>query len=147
MTGLQRRKDDRGFRLKVRVFYQNIIDAVNTSSIDMVLLLGAAGLFAWVIFGFTGAKADLKNYAAMFQTGSVEFWVSVYVGTGLGMIYLVGTKYPPTSSLLVGLSLVWMWSFSFFARTTQVYTAQTGNATSIIYIIIGVLVLQRSGKR
>jgi hypothetical protein len=147
MPTLNRRKDDRGLRLRAKLFIQNLTEAVNASSIDMVLLLGAAGLFAWVAFGFAGAKADLANYAAMFNIGSVGFWVTVYLGTGIGMVYLVGAKYPPLASLLVGLSLVWMWSFSFFARTTQIYTAQTGNATSIIYIIIGVLVLQRSGKK
>lgn len=125
----------------------NIKYALLTGNIDMVLLIGALGLLAWVVFGFAAAKADLDNYAAMFPIGGVWFWVSAYVIAAVGMIYLVAFKMPPMASLMVGGWLVTIWAWSFFARATQVYTAQTGNATSIIYILIGVLVLQRSGSK
>lgn len=112
----------------------------------MVLLLAAVGLITWVVFGFTAAQADLQAYAAMFPLGGVWFWVSAYIIAAFGLVYLVAYKLPPMASLLVGGWLVTIWSWSFFARATAVYTAQTGNATSILYIIIGVLILQRSGK-
>lgn len=117
------------------------------SDIFMVLVLGALGLLAWVGFGFTSAKADLHNFAAMFPLGGVEFWVFAYVAAALGMIHIAANDLPPFSSLIVGGWIITIWSWSFFARATQVYTAQTGNATSILYILIGVLILQRSGKR
>lgn len=124
----------------------NIKFAVTKGNIDMVLLLGALGLLAWVAFGFTSAKADLRQYAAMFPLGTVEFWVCSYLFAAGGLIYLVAYQLPPLASLIVGGWLTVIWSWSFFARAQAVYTAQTGNATSILYILIGVLILQRSGK-
>lgn len=115
--------------------------------IAMVLIIGALGLLAWIGFGFTSAKADLQNYANMFPVGGFEFWVFAYIFAAVGMLYLAATDLPPLPSLVVGGWLVTIWSWSFFARTLTVYTAQTGNATSIIYILIGALILQRSGKR
>lgn len=139
MTFPRRRSTDKGA-------LANLKHTLLEGSIDMTLLLGAAGLIAWVVFGFTAAQADLQNFANMFPLGGVWFWVSAYLIAAFGMIYLVATNMPAMASLFVGGWLVTVWSWSFFARATAVYTAQTGNATSIIYIIIGVLILQRSGK-
>lgn len=124
----------------------NLSFAVTKGPIDMVLLLGALGLLAWVFFGYTSATQDLTSFVAMFPIGSVEFWVGAYLFAAFGMTYLVAFDHPPLASLLVGGELVIIWSWSFFARTLHVYTAQTGNATSLLYILIGVLILQRSGK-
>ena len=137
---LRRRKEDQSIwsNFKYKLVYGDIA---------MVLIIGAIGLLAWVGFGFTAAKADLHNYSSMFPIGSVEFWVFAYVFAAFGMLYLAAADLPPLASLVVGGWLVTIWSWSFFARATTVYTAQTGNATSIIYIIIGALILQRSGKR
>jgi hypothetical protein len=126
--------------------WANILFAVTKGNIDMVLLLGALGLLAWVAFGFTSAKADLTQYAALFPVGTVEFWVGSYLFAAGGLIYLVAYQLPSLASLIVGGWLTVIWSWSFFARAQAVYTAQTGNATSILYILIGVLILQRSGK-
>lgn len=126
--------------------FGNILYAITKGNIDMVLLLGAFGLLTWVGFGFTSAKADMTNYAAMFPLGTVEFWIGSYLFAAFGLIYLVAYQLPPLASLIVGGWLTVIWSWSFFARAQAVYTAQTGNATSILYILIGVLILQRSGK-
>lgn len=140
MTFPRRRRSDTGP-------LANIKHALLNGNIDMVMLLAAVGLLAWVAFGFAAAKADLENYALMFPLGGVWFWVSAYIIAAFGLIYLVAYHMPPMASLMVGGWLVTIWSWSFFARATQVYTAQTGNATSILYILIGVLILQRSGSR
>lgn len=140
MTFPRRRRSDSGP-------WANIKFALLNGNIDMVMLLAAVGLLTWVIFGFTAAQADLENYARMFPVGGLWFWVSAYIVAACGLIYLVAFQMPPMASLMVGGWLVTIWSWSFFARATHVYTAQTGNATSILYILIGVLILQRSGSR
>jgi hypothetical protein len=105
----------------------NILFAISRGNIDVVLLLGALGLLAWVGFGITSAKADMANYAAMFPLGTVEFWIGAYLFAAVGLIYLVAYQLPPLASLIVGGWLTVIWSWSFFARAQAVYTAQTGN--------------------
>lgn len=136
---MNRRRTDRGPFATLRKI-------VVSGDISLVMLLASLGLFAWVFFGFTVAKADMTNYAAMFPLGTIEFWVFAYLFAAFGLLYLAAYQLPPLPSLIVGGWLVGIWSWAFFARAQAVYTAQTGNATSILYIIIGVLILQRSGK-
>lgn len=115
--------------------------------ISMVLLLGGLGLWLWAGFGAWRYVDDLAAYTAMFPFGNGFFWVGNYFFCGLAMWWLVGKNFPPLPSLLIGGWIGTIWSWSFLARTTAVATLQTGNATSIIYIIIGVLIIHRGARR
>ena len=131
----------------IRTCYEQIRHTLLDGDIGMVLLLGGLGLILWAIMGTIKLNGDLKAYAAMFPFGDALFWFSNYVLCGLAMWYLVATRLPPLMSLIVGGWIATLWGWSFFARTTLQATAQTGNATSVMYIIIGLLIVQRSSRK
>jgi hypothetical protein len=113
----------------------------------MVLLLGGLGLWLWAGFGVFRYMDDLAAYTAMFPFGNGIFWVSNYFLCGAAMWWLVAAQMPPLSSLLIGGWIGTIWSWSFLARSTAIATLQTGNATSIVYIIIGFLIIHRGARR
>lgn len=115
--------------------------------ISMVLLLGGLGLWLWASFGVWRYTDDLAAYAAMFPFGNGTFWVANYYLCGLAMWWLVAARIPPLASLLIGGWIGTIWSWSLLARTTAIATLQTGNATSIVYIIIGLLIVHRGARR
>lgn len=115
--------------------------------ISMVLVLGGLGLILWAGFGLFMFIGDLDAYARMFPFGNGWFWVANYLLCGLAMWYVAGAQFPPLASLLIGswISIIWMWSA--LARMTATATLQTGNATSVIYIIIGLFIIHRSARK
>ena len=115
--------------------------------ISMVLLLGAVGLWLWAGFGIWRYVDDLAAYSAMFPFGNGTFWVANYFLCGIAMWWLVAAEFPPVMSLITGGWICTIWSWSFLARSTAIATLQTGNATSIVYIIIGILIIHRGSRR
>ena len=126
---------------------QRLADILLKGDIGMVLLLGGAGLLLWAGFGFFSYHDDLEAYAKMFPVGNSTFWLINYILCGLGLWYLAATNLKPMSSLVVGMWVLILWGWSTFARMTAVATVQTGNATSVIYFVIGALIIHRSAKR
>lgn len=135
-----RRKSDSSYLAQIKHILLN-------GDISMVLLLGGLGLWLWAGFGIWKHTDDLSAYAAMFPFGSGIFWGLNYFICGLGMWWLVAAKFPPLASLLIGGWIGTIWSWSYLARSTAIATLQTGNATSIVYIIIGFLIIHRGAKR
>ena len=117
--------------------------------IGMMLIVGGAGLMAWALFGLFTVKgqADLAAYAAMFPLGSQNVWAAIYILCGLLMWLLVAYRMPFTLSVTVGGWVVAIWSWALLARATAIATQQTGNATSMIYIVVGMLIIARAGRR
>lgn len=115
--------------------------------IGMLLLLGGLGLILWAVMGTMKSGVELITYAKMFPFGDATFWFMNYVLCGIAMWGLVATQMPSLPSLLVGGWVTTIWAWSLFARVGNVATMQTGNATSIMYIIIGLLIVQRSSRR
>lgn len=112
----------------------------------MTLLLGGLGLMLWVAFGVFMFVSDLAAYTNMFPHGNGMFWVSNYVLCGLAMWYVVAYKFLPLASLLVGSWVCVIWTWAALARMTNTTTLQTGNATSIVYILLGLLIIHRSAR-
>ena len=135
-----RRKSDRSWFSQIR---HVLIDG----DIGMLLLLGGLGLILWAVMGTMKSGADLIAYATLFPFGDATFWFVNYVLCGIAMWILVATQMPPLLSLLVGGWVTTIWAWSFLARVGNVATMQTGNATSVMYIIIGLLIVQRSSRR
>lgn len=119
--------------------------------ISMVLLLGGLGLIMWAVFGVYLYTGDLEAYAKLFPIGNGAFWVGNYIACGLAMWYLVAKQFPPVSSLLIGawVSTIWTWSALARMTTTAVtpLSLQIGNATTVVYIIIGLLIIHRSARK
>lgn len=141
MTHLQAR------RASDNSFFGTLGQILINGDIGMVLLLGGAGLLLWAGFGYFSFHDDVEAYARMFPLGNVEFWLWNYVFCGLGLWYLAGSNLPAVPSLMVGIWVSTLWCWSAFARMTAVSTVQTGNATSVIYIIIGLLAIHRSARK
>lgn len=115
--------------------------------ISMLLLLAGLGLILWATFGVVMFTNDLNAYAKMFPFGNGIFWVLNYALCGLAMWYLVGAKLPAVPSLLVGAWVCMIWSWSATARFAEATAHQTSNATSIVYILIGLMLIQRTGNQ
>jgi hypothetical protein len=115
--------------------------------ISMTLILAGLGLILWAGFGLFMFMGDLAAYTKMFPFGNGEFWVANYIFCGLAMWYIAAAQYPPLTSLLVGSWVCVIWTWSALARMTVTATYQTGNATSIVYILLGLLIIHRSARR
>lgn len=125
---------------------QQLKSVLVEGDISLVLLLGGLGLILWAIFGLVSNAQDLSNYAKLFPFGGILFWVVNYLFCGLAMWFLVAYQYPPTISLLLGTWCSIVWSWSALGRMSNMATFQTGNATSVIYVIIGLLIIQRTSR-
>lgn len=115
--------------------------------ISMLCLLGGLGLLMWAGFGVFMFVGDLAAYTSMFPLGNGWFWAGNYALCGLLMWYLVANHFPPLPSLLIGSWVCVIWTWVAMARMTTVATLQTGNAISIVYILIGLLIVQRSARK
>ena len=114
--------------------------------ISFSVLLAGLGLILWAGFGLFMLLGDLTRYAEMFPYGNGWFWVANYTFCGVAMWWLVAMKFPPFASLLLGSWVCVIWTWASLARMTAVATLQTGNATSIIYILLGLLIIHRSAR-
>lgn len=117
------------------------------SDITLAVFLGGFGLIVWAIFGIYMFTNDLNNYSKMFPFGHAEFWAGNYIFCGLSMMILAMKRFSPFPSLLIGGWVATIWGWSALARMTETATLQTGNATSIVYIILGLLMVQRSARK
>lgn len=119
------------------------------ADIRMVLFLAGWGLIAWASMGVYTERGwhDLVAYASMFPMGSPMAWIMIYYSVGASMIWLALNDVPKVPALLLGPVLIAVWSWAFFARTATVATYQTGNATSLIYMAIGTLLVYNAGSR
>lgn len=117
------------------------------SDITFAVFLGGFGLIVWAIFGIYMSTNDLNNYSKMFPFGHAEFWAGNYIFCGLSMMILAMKRFSPFPSLLIGGWVATIWVWSALARMTETATLQTGNATSIVYIILGLLMVQRSARK
>jgi hypothetical protein len=113
----------------------------------MLVLMAGVGLILWAFFGMFMFTGDMAAHAGMFPFGSPMFWFINYITCGVLMWCLVAWEFPPLLSLLTGSWVTIIWSWSALARMTAVATLQTGNATSIVYIIVGLMVIHRSARR
>lgn len=117
------------------------------SDITLAVFLGGFGLIIWAAFGIYMFTGDMANYAKMFPFGNGEFWAGNYIFCGLAMMWLAINRFTPLPSLLVGGWVATIWGWSALARMTQTATFQTGNATSIVYIILGLFIIHRSARK
>lgn len=153
MTHPTRRFSDQRFVVRVRRMLadvgQEFLTILNEADMRIVLLFGGAGLIAWASMGAFSERGyqDLKAYAAMFPMGSPFAWVTVYLSVGVTMLWLAYKRVPKVPALLLGPIVIAVWSWAFFARVATVATFQTGNATSLIYMAIGALLIYNAGSR
>jgi hypothetical protein len=147
----KRRVTDRSYSRKRRVtdrsYAGQLKHILAEGDISMAMLLGGLGLILWAVFGIWTQYADVDAFEAMFPHGNIDFWLVNYIICGILLWWLVAAQHPPLISLLVGGWIWTLWSWAFFARTASVQTIQIGNATGIIYIVLGILIIQRYGKR
>lgn len=115
--------------------------------ISMLVLLAGLGLVLWAAFGIYMFADNLEAYSRMFPLGNGGFWAGNYVACGVAMWVLVAFNFPPLLSLITGSWVCVIWTWSALARMTAVATFQTGNATSIIYILVGLMIIHRSAAR
>jgi len=126
---------------------RHFADIVLHGDISMLCVLGGLGLMLWAFFGVFMFASDLENYTKMFPVGNGWFWAANYVVCGITMWLLVAYKFPPLLSLLAGSWICVIWTWSALARMTATATLQTGNATSVVYILLGLLIIHRSARR
>lgn len=114
--------------------------------ISLTVFLSGLGLFLMAILGLTTKSAEMVAYANMFPIGNVYFWIANYFVCGFMMWFIVAKQFPPTTSLLLGSWCLIIWSWSLLGRMSDINNYQTGNVTSVIYVIIGFLIIQRSQR-
>ncbi len=124
----------------------HLLSVIKEGDISLVLLIGGMGLIMWALFGIFAYPAEVIMYANLFPFGNPMFWLANYILCGISMWLLVAFQYPPTFSLLVGTWCSIVWSWSALGRMNEMATFQTGNATSIIYVLIGLLIIQRTAR-
>ena len=136
-TTLRRRKTDPTAQ------FATIKNVLLEGDISMVLLLAGLCLLLWSGIAMGLSISDPSGYALLFPQGNGTFWVSNYAVTGIAMWYLVGTKLPPFSSLLVGtwVSIIWTWNVM-----SHLIVLKPSIATSVVYIITGFLIIHRSAR-
>lgn len=139
--------EQRRRRVTDRRPHEQLAHIILDGDISMLCLLGGLGLILWAGFGLFMFAGDLDNYTKMFPFGNGYFWVLNYTLCGIAMFVLVAKQFPPLASLLIGAWVCVIWTWAALARMTAVTTLQTGNATSIIYILIGLLIIHRSARR
>lgn len=153
MTHPARRLTDQKYVVRLRRaagdFLREMGAILGESDMRQVLVLGGAGLLAWAVMGICSERGrqDLIAYAAMFPMGSPRAWTVIYCGVGTAMIWLAYRQVPKVPALLLGPVLIVVWSWAFFARVATIATFQTGNATSLIYMTIGALLIYNVGAR
>jgi hypothetical protein len=128
-------------------YLQQLSNTLVDGDISMTVLMAGFGLVLWALFGMFMFTSDLDAYTKMFPFGNGAFWATNYIVCGVAMWWLVAAQFPPLGSLLVGAWVSVIWTWSSLARMTVVATYQTGNATSIIYILIGLLIIHRSARK
>ena len=115
------------------------------SELDLAAFILGIGLIAWGIIAFSIQPSDLISFSANMLVLSTLGWAMNYVLVGVGFVVCAWKKFPATLSLLVGgyACLVWTWVAA--VRGASDFTS--GITLNIIVIIMGVLLVQRSGQR
>ena len=101
----------------------------------------------WAFTGMFVHPEDLAQYAAMFHVGKINYWVLNHLFVGVLMIALVADGFPKRMSMFVGSWLIVAWSWAAFVREATNLTQQNGKTSAIMYIIIGLFIIQRAGVK
>jgi hypothetical protein len=107
-------------------------------------ILGAA-LIVWGVTAVAVAPSDFFTFADSMHVGSMWFWFANYVLVGAGLILCAFYKFPPLPSLLIGGYAVLAWTWVASARGSANFTS--GVTLNIIVIVMGCLIVQRSGRK
>jgi hypothetical protein len=127
-------------------WHGEIIYQLFNGDVSMVLLLGGLGLILWALLGITLRTEEFATYICSLPIGNKTFWIINYISVGSSMWWLAAKKLPALPSLLIGTWICTIWSWVALARITSEDIFQTNSATPVFYILIGLLIIQRSGK-
>ena len=139
--------EDRCRRRTDRKQLAQLTHSILYGDISMLCLVGGFGLIVWAVFGLLIDSAGLEAYAKTSEIGGVYFWAFNYLLCGLALWWVASKQFPPLASLLVGSWICVLWTWLSLARILALSGYPTGNATSIVYILIGLLVIHRSARR
>ena len=115
------------------------------SDISLASTLLGLGLIFWGLFAILMAPGDFFTFAVSMQVASTWFWFANYMGAGIGFIMAAYLRLPTGLSLIVGTHacLVWTW----IAAIRGFSNLTSGVTLNGIVIVMGVLLVQRSGKK
>jgi multidrug transporter EmrE-like cation transporter len=141
---LRRRREDQPERIETP--WGRLMWTLRYGSLDFALLIGGAGLILWALAGVYFYQQDLQTFSLMYVFGSPMFWAAVYLICGFGMLGVVACDWPRWAPWLgATVSVVWAWTLIMRYSSGSPY--QTGNVTTIIYIVLGFLIVTRSARR
>ena len=109
-----------------------------------VFLLGI-GLMLWGGFAVVMRPSDFYTFSSAMELGGTWFWFLNYMGAGYGFIWLSVKGFPPTSTLIIGgyACLAWTW----IAAIRGFSNVTSGVTLNALVIIVGAVMIQRSGKK
>lgn len=115
------------------------------SDVSLASFMMGAGLIMWGVVAIFMAPTDFFTFASSMKFLGTWFWFINYTLVGSGFIYAAIKKFPPFLSLCVGgyAALIWTWIASI--RGFSNFTS--GVTLNIIVIVMGILLVQRSGTK
>jgi hypothetical protein len=115
--------------------------------VSMMVLLSGLGLILWSIFGWFSLAKGTDLVPKVFFIGIDTLWLLDYLGCGVAMWLLVAYKFPPVSSLLIGSWVCVTWLWLILEKMTSLEKIQLINPVSVIYVLVGLLIIHRSARR
>ena len=115
------------------------------SDISLAAMMLGIGMIFWGGFAVVMAPGDFFTFAVTMQFAGTWFWLANYILSGIGFIYVAHQQFPSTVSLIVGAHACMVWTWIATIRGFSNITS--GVTLNFIVIAMGVLLVQRSGRK
>lgn len=115
------------------------------SDLSLAAMLMGICLVLWGLVAFIVSPSDFYSFSRDMKLGSPWLWLANYLVVGALFVAVAYHKFPPLPSLLVGTyaCLVWTWVASVRGSSN----VTSGVTLNILVIVMGMLLVQRSGRK
>lgn len=115
-----------------------------TADISLVCTLQGFSMIVWALIALFHSS-DLTAFAADFAFIAPAFWFLNAFLCGIAEITLASLRFPPGATLMLGTYFVTVWTW--IAVTRPAASFSSGATHNLMVIIIGALMIHRSGRK
>ena len=127
-------------------FVSEFFDVLAKADMRLSCVMLGLGLMMWGIIGVAYVPHEVTRAASRFALGDNAFlWAMNYFGVGAGYIWVGVRNLPHPQSMLLGCYSAMIWTMIAVARPTDTFTS--GVTLNLIVVIMGLMLVQRSGRR
>ena len=127
-------------------FGHDLLRIITTGDLTLAGVLMGFAMILWGLIGvFVSPPVDMQWFVRDFVLSSVPFWFCNHVGAGAAFIWCSVRKFPHPQSLFLGAYCTMMWTFIAVSRPVASFTS--GMTLNLVVILMGVLLIHRSGKK